>query len=183
MRLASAVALALAAAACAAPAPKPVYSVREKTQLTYCAGLGDVALGIAGRKARGAGVEETRASYAAQANAKITVPLVEKVYADHVGSPWDYAVAFFGECATNVAGVPEQRAELAGYCFQHGLIASAAAGAKARGAPKETVYREFERLASPTTHAVIDSVYAQSQTRAEAELDAWNACMAPLAGA
>jgi hypothetical protein len=162
--------------------PKPVYTAREQKSLTYCMALSDTALAVATRKVKGAPMAQVKANYAAKPQAAVTVPLVDKVYADSFKSPWDYTVGFFKECGANVAEVPETRVGLASYCLQRGMIASVAHTYKETGAPKETVYEKLAAFKGGTTQQVIDTVYAESKDRAGASLGAWNTCMAPISG-
>lgn len=173
--------LALAFLACAsasrADPPKPSYSVAEVHALTYCVALSDTAFAVAERKLGGATVGDQRAEYAARPRSELTLPLVEKVYADEFKSSWDYALRFFDECAVNVVDLPESRLAGANECLQQGMVASIAHGEKAAGTQKDAVYARFAKLPTEPTRAVIDAVYAQNQERPAAELAAWNACM------
>jgi len=184
----AAVTLALGlCAACASsgtrPAPpQPVYSAREKAKLTYCVGLADTALAVASRKLSGSPAAQVKSLYAGKPQAAVTVPLVDKVYADHFMSSWDYAVSFFEDCAANVAEVPRPRVGMASYCLQRGMIAGVAESYKESGTPKEVVYRQFSALAGQTTRSVIDTVYAERKSRPEASVAAWDGCMAPISG-
>ena len=120
------------------------------------------------------------AEYAGRPRSELTLPLIEKVYADEFKSSWEYAVRFFDECAVNVVEIPEARLAGANQCLQQGMIASVAHTQKAAGAKKEAVYQSFAKFPTASTHAVIDAVFAQAQDRPAAELAAWNACMGPL---
>jgi hypothetical protein len=161
---------------------KPVYTAREQKSLTYCMALSDTAMAVATRKVKGAPMEQVKANYASKPQAAVTVPLVDKVYAETFKSPWDYTVGFFKECGANVAEVPETRVGLASYCLQRGMIASVAETCRETGAPKEAVYKQFAGFTGPATKEVIDTVYAESKDRAAASLGAWNSCMAPISG-
>ena len=81
------------------------------------------------------------------------------------------------------ANVPPDRTGLAGYCKQNSMIAMTAQGYKDAGLPAEKVYGHFAKLDNgpgSTPRPVIDWVYANSYTRANAGVEEWKACMAPL---
>ena len=164
-----------------ADAPESSYTEQERRGLTYCVGLSDTAFAVAERKLRGTTAGDQRADYAARPRSEVTLPLIEKVYADEFKSSWEYAVRFFGECAVNVVELPAVRLAGANDCLQQGMIASLAHSQKSGGAKKDSVYAYFAKFPGDSTRAVIDAVYAKPEKdRAAAELAAWNACMAPL---
>ena len=175
-----AAALFACATASGADAPKSSYAADESRGLTYCVGLSDTAFAVAERKLRGATAGDQRADYAARPRSEVTLPLIEKVYSDEFKSSWDYALRFFRECGVNVVEIPAVRLAGATECAQQGMIASVAHSQKAGGAKKDTVYTYFAKFPESSTRAVIDAVYAHTQDRPAAELDAWNACMMPL---
>jgi len=156
------------------------YTAEERRGLTYCVALSDTAWAVAERRLHGETLGDVRVEYAKRPRSELTLPLVDKVYEDEFKASWDYAVAFFVECAVNVVEIPQLRAKAATECLQRGMIASLANVQKAGGAKKETVYAYFAKFPAESTHAVIDEVFAKTQERPAAELAAWNACMAPL---
>jgi hypothetical protein len=169
-------------AGCASPEPQPPrpYTSQEYRQVTLCLGMADTAMHVATKKLRGAPASELEAFYRGKPFEKLNLATVDKVFAAEFTSAWDYAVAFFGECAQNMAKVPPARVDLAAYCMQRGLIADFTHGFKTAGAPKERAYAYFAKLPRQSTQDVIDRVYAGSMTRPQAKLDAWNSCMAPI---
>jgi hypothetical protein len=163
------------------PAQRP-YSAREKTRMMLCVGLTDNAFSIADAKLAGRAAADLKTEYASRPEARLTVPLVDKVYADSFSHSWDYAVAFFKECALNLAEVPDTRAGLAAYCMQNSMIASIAYNSRNAGAPREQTYKLFAQFPSEASRKIIDQVYEQSKSRPEEMVDTWTACMAPLTG-
>jgi len=157
----------------------PLYSHREYNAMTTCVGLTDNAYSIAVLRLKGRSLADVKSLYDATETAKLMLPLVDKVYGDKVPNAWEYAVAFFSECALNMGDVPASRSGLAGYCMQNGMIASIAARYRDGETPKNWVYEQFAPLGE-TPKGIIDRVYAASKSRAEAELDAWKVCMAPI---
>jgi hypothetical protein len=166
----------------APPAPKAMYSAAEKTKLTPCVGMTDIAWSVAERKLRGEKIDQVKALYAPRPNSKLTLALVDKVYGESFRYSWDYAVSFFNECALEMASVPSDRARLAAYCMQNGMIASVAQTYRASGLPKEKAYERFAQFQGDTPRKIIDGVYAQSKSRAESEMETWQSCMAPISG-
>jgi hypothetical protein len=145
--------------------------------MTTCFGMSDTAMYIADQKLRGVPIDKVKQFYASRDHARLTVPLVEKVYGDPFTSAWDYTVAFFRECAHNMASVPRDRVGMASYCLQNGMIAGIAQTYRASGAPKANAYAYFAKFESETPRAIVDRVYAGSKGRAETKLDEWNSCM------
>jgi hypothetical protein len=166
------------------PAPSsvrpPPYTADEKSRMTFCVGVADVAMAIADDKRMGRPITEVKALYAGKPNAELTVPLVDKVYGEAITNPWDYAVSFFKECALAMANVSSNRVDFASSCMQNGMIASVAQAYRDSGAPKEQAYERFARFDGPTPRAIIDDVYARPSTRSQVVLDAWNRCMMPI---
>ena len=156
------------------------YTLDERAKMTVCVGLTDVAQRIAEQKRRGQRIEDVKAYYAAGANARLFVPLVDKVYGATFTNAWDYAVSFFMECAREMASVSGGHVEPAAWCLQHGMIASVAHTDQAAGVPKEQTYERFTVLSGEAPRAIIDDVYARPRLRAQVVLDAWNRCVAPL---
>jgi hypothetical protein len=178
--------LAALLAGCAAGQPQPQksaapYTRAEKTQLTACIGLTDTARAIAQRKLTQEPIEIVKAYYATQPNAGLTVPTVDKVYADTFTHWWDYTVSFFRECAENLAGVAGTRGDLAAYCMQNGMIAGIAQEFRAAGKPKPDAYSQFQGMGT-TPREIVDRVYGKSASRAEEQLAEWNNCMDPITG-
>jgi hypothetical protein len=175
------VALLVCATASGADLPESRYTATERHGLTYCVALSDTAFAVAERKLRGDTAGDLRAEYAARPRSELTLPLIDKVYADEFKSSWDYAGRFFDECAVNVVEIPAVRLAGADACLQQGMIASLAHSQKAGGATKDSVYAYFAKFPAESTHAVIDTVYAKDEKdRPAAELSAWNDCMKPL---
>lgn len=160
--------------------PRKLYTKQEYNKLTFCVGMSDTAMYVATNKLRDVPEQEMAKFYAARDNSRLNLATVEKVYGATFTSAWDYTVAFFNECAQNLANVPSSRVNMAEYCMQRGLIADFAYGFKTTGAPKERAYAYFAKFPEKTTHEIIDRVYTSSMTRPETKLDAWNTCMSAI---
>ena len=127
-----------------------------------------------------------KAYYAAQPNAALIVPLVDKVYADPVKVAEDsgrasleYAVTFFQECASNLAAVPVERSRPAAHCLRNSMVAGMAQESRARGVTRDKLDAQLSGL-DPTVREIAYRVYAQTGSRAEEQLAEWNTCMQPL---
>jgi hypothetical protein len=114
-------------------------------------------------------------------NTELTFAAVEKVYGDTFTHSWDYSVSFFQECALNIAHIPPESSKLAAYCMQNSMLAGLAQEYKAAGKTKAQAY-ELLPLKGNTPKAMDDAVYAKSQTRAVATMDAWDDCIGPITG-
>ena len=158
----------------------PHYSAQERASLYGCSALTDSAMIIAEMKQKGAPIQDVKAFFADRPNAQLTLATVDRVYDDKIGNVWDYAVVFFGDCATRVSQVPRDRSGPAGFCMLNSMIAANAQASKTAGVPIEKVDQYFSRFPGELPKAIIARVYAQSQTRAQAHAEAWNACMAPI---
>ncbi|MDB5976086.1 MAG: hypothetical protein JWR07_2846 [Nevskia sp.] len=165
-----------------AAASVPHYSAQERGSLYGCSALTDSAMIIAEMKQKGAPIQDVKAVFADRPNAQLTLATVDRVYDDKVGNVWDYAVTFFGDCATRVSRVPRDRSGPAGFCMLNSMIAANAQASKMAGVPIEKVDQYFSRFPGELPKSIIAGVYARSQTRAEAHAEAWNACMAPISG-
>ena len=60
-----------------------------------------------------------KASYAAAADGNLVLPLVDKVYGANFTHRCDYAVAFYRECAVNMAEVAPERTGMPAHCMQN----------------------------------------------------------------
>jgi hypothetical protein len=172
--------------ASAPPKVSDDYSREENKWLTYCVALTDTSWSIASQKLSGVDRETVRAYYAtktkeqsAKQNMELYNAAIEKTYAEPFSNSWDYSVSFFRECALNMAQVKAERSNLAAYCMQNAMLAELAHGAKEAGETKEKAYAASP-LKGNSPKAVYDNVYAKNQTRVDAMLGAWNACMAPI---
>lgn len=169
--------------ACTSPAApaKQYYSDDEKGQLTFCIGMADTIKYTATKKLNGTPKQNMVDFYSAnEKNSKLNLAMVERVYNAEFTSAWDYSVAFFNECANNMAGVDSERVKFASYCAQNSMIAATAHAFKKSGATKEKAYKYFQKFNSEAPNKIIDKVYTKSMTRVEAKLDAWNTCMSRL---
>ena len=166
--------------------PKTDYTEKEYSAMLYCVGLTDTAWTNAEQKLQGVSLEDAKKRYEGKLDGNqktLVLRIVDRVYGDSFKSSWDYAVSFFSECGQNLANVPPDRTGLAGYCMQNSMIAMTAQGYKDAGLPAEKVYGHFAKLDNgpgSTPRPVIDWVYANSYTRANAGVEEWKACMAPL---
>jgi len=169
--------------ACTSPGEpaKKYYSENEKAQLTFCVGMSDTIKYTATKKLNGAPKKQMVDFYSAnQKNSKLNLAMVERVYNANFTSAWDYTIAFFSECANNMAGVNSERINFASYCVQNGMIAETAHAFKKSGAAKEKAYDYFKKFKSETPNKIIDNVYSKTMTRVETKLDAWKTCMSRL---
>ncbi len=160
----------------------PLYSAQEKASLFGCSALTDSAMIVAEMKQKGIPRQDAKAFFANRPNSQLTLATVDKVYDDSVGNVWDYATSFFGDCATHVARVPRERSGPASFCMLNSMIATNAQASKDAGVPIEKVDQYFAGFPGDQPRAIIAGVYAQSQTRAEAHAQVWNACMASISG-
>jgi len=160
----------------------PLYSAQEKASLFGCSALTDSAMIIAEMKQKGVPIQDAKAFFANRPNSQLTLATADKVYDDKVGNVWDYATGFFDDCAAHVSKVSRERSGPASFCMLNSMIAANAQGSKAAGLPIEQVDRYFAGFPGDQPKAIVAGVYAQSQTRAEAHAQVWNACMAPISG-
>lgn len=173
-----------AAPAKAAPLPAatqaPIrYSANEGARLALCMSMADNAMTIANYKLAGRPIEEVKEEYRGRPAPALTGPLVDKVYGDHVSNAWDYTVAFYRDCAANIANVRPPRSDTATYCMQNVMIATMAYNLKAAGTPKETAYKQFAAMGA-TPRKIVDDVYGQSAPRTDVATRTWNSCMNPF---
>jgi hypothetical protein len=162
------------------PSLAKTYTAKERMQMTYCIGLSETARKAAIEKLRRTPIDEVKSLYDGKPNARLNVATVDKVYKEHVTTPWDYAVGFFGECAAELAGVSRDRVNLASFCMQNQLIADVAFQYKAAGKPKDQAYAQFAQFKSATPKAIVDQVYDSTKDRAAIRMEVWNSCMADL---
>jgi hypothetical protein len=175
------------AASAAAPADssgktRSLYSATESASLFGCSALTDSAMIIAEMKQKGMSLEQAKAYFAARPNSELTLATADLVYDAAVGNVWDYATKFFGDCAASVSKVPRSRSGPASFCMLNSMIAANAQASKQAGVPIEKVESYFAVFPGDTPKAIITRVYSQSQTRAAAHAEAWNACMAQISG-
>ena len=166
----------------AAGTAAPLYSARERASLFGCSALTDTAMIVADMKHRGVSLQDVKGFYAGRPNSDLTLATADKVYDDKVGNIWDYATVFFGDCATRVSLVPRERTGPASFCMLNSMIAASAQASREAHVPIEKVEQYFAGFPGDQPRAIITRVYAQSQSRAEAHAEAWNACMAPISG-
>jgi hypothetical protein len=158
-------------------------SVEETKWLTYCVGLTDTAWSVANRKIAGEKREQVEAYYAGLpdkdfgvAPRKLVGATIDKVYGEGFSHTWDYSVAFFGECAANLAHVPAARLRLGSYCMQNAMLSGIAEQFRENGASKEQAYQGMP-IKGDTPNSLVDKVYAEKRTRAVAIMDGWNGCV------
>jgi hypothetical protein len=164
------------------PSLAKTYTAKERGQMTYCIGLSETARKAAAEKLRRTPIDDVKKLYDGRPNARLNIATIDKVYKEPVSTAWDYAVAFFGECAGELAGVSRDRAKLATFCMQNQLIADVAFQSKASGKPKDQAYAEFAQFKSSTPKAIVDLVYDSTKDRAAIRMEVWNSCMADLSG-
>jgi hypothetical protein len=184
--------LLVAGAACAgcaqtpsAPQPTrliPVYTSTQQAKLSYCSAMTRTARAIAELKLVGRPAMDVKKAYDADQNAKLLVPLVDKVYSDNVSNTWDYAGVFFNECALNIADVPGDLVNLASYCMQNSYIAETAQQFHTKGIPISKAYERFAQLPGSRPKTIIDAVYARKPTDTSEPLHTWTSCIAPQIG-
>jgi hypothetical protein len=177
-------ALAAVLAACASAPPPPAksmaqYTRQEASRLAFCMAMTDNVFTIAWWKLAGRPVDDIKMLYASQPESKLTVPLVEKVYEDPFTNRWDYTVAFFSECALNLANVPAPRSDMASYCVQNSMIAAMAREFKDANFTREKAQQQFDKMPA-TAHRIVDDVYASTKPRADLVHGVWGKCMEPL---
>lgn len=167
---------------------EPAYASAETSRMTACLGLADSARAMAEKRAAGESMAGVKAYYAARPNAALTVPLVDKVYADPVKTAEDpgkagleYAVRFFQECASNLADVPVERSRPAAHCVRNSMVAGMAQESRARGVTRDEVDAYLSNV-DPTVREITYRVYERSGSRAEEQLAEWDSCMKPLTG-
>lgn len=164
------------------PSPQVVYTDKEYSGMLGCFGMTDTAWTNASQKLNGVSLEDAKKHYDGRLEGKqkdMALLIVDTVYKDTFTNAWDYAVAFFGECAKNIANVEVNRSRLANYCMQNSMIALTAWEYRNSGQPIEDVYQQFAKLGA-TPRSIIDRVYAGSKPRADTGLDEWKSCMQPL---
>ncbi len=159
--------------------PKP-YTQTEKQEMTPCVYIADTARGLATQRLQGIPIQDIKLESTNPAEQKFLDATLHKVYHDRFTSAWDYSIAFFGECAKNLAGINPERADLAAYCFQNQLIAEVASDYKSKGKPRQLAYEHFAQLRSKAPNAIIDQVYASGRSLTQIKLDVWDGCMQKL---
>jgi hypothetical protein len=164
-----------------ASATKPVdrYSKDQVGRLTYCVGLTDTAWSIATMKLAGKSKEEVRKSYANHPNPTLITAEIDEVFSNSISRAWDYSVQFFRDCAVNVANVATASTDTGAYCMQNAMLSGLAQEHKAAGMSKKQAYESLP-IPGETPKALVDAVYKNSDDRANAMLNAWNTCIAPV---
>jgi predicted aminopeptidase len=174
--------IAAAQPASSAPAASSAYSPDEHARLTQCIGMADNVQSIAEYKLAGRSALNVKMMYAPMPTGAQVFPTIDRVFGDAFTHAGDYAVAYFKACAVEMAQIPADRVAPAAVCMQNAMTASAAKKLKDAGATRESA---TEQLVKPGNDArgIVEAVYAQSKTRMEGQLDTWNACISPPAGA
>lgn len=162
------------------PRPKAIYSTRESATLSYCDAIADTAFTVATHKKGGVSREEVVKRYAGTPRDQLAVATVNKVYEDDAQKPWEYAVALFKECATELAHVPADRSGMASFCQQNSMIARTAASYRDRGRPQDEAVAEFAAIKSKTPGEVVGRVFASKASAGEVTLAEFQACLAPF---
>jgi len=161
---------------------KKLYTEQEAVKMTYCAALTDNAYGISMAKLKGVSINDAKNMYQNQSNNATLLALVDKVYKEDSSRVWEYSLAFFKECAANLAGVKADRIDLGGYCNHNRMIASVTHEFKASDKPKQKAYDFFAKYKSKTVNGIIDQVYESSGDRKTVSMAVWNSCIANLSG-
>lgn len=182
-------AFALAGCASTTPAPKQQdgaaakqvdrYTRDQNTRMTYCVGLTDTAWSIATMKLAGKSKDEVRQTYAKHPNPTLINAEIDEVFSNTFSGAWDYSVQFFRDCAVNLANVAPGSTDTGAYCMQNAMLSSQAQEYKAAGKSKKQAYQSLP-IPGATPKSLVDKVYAGHDDRANAMLNAWNSCMAPV---
>jgi hypothetical protein len=165
----------------AAPAATAqTYTAAEQQRLGFCVSLSVNAYVIAGYKLHGDPVEVPKKLFASNPAANVLVPLVATVYGDTVTDAWNYAGAFYRDCAVQLAKFAPERVADSEPCMYSAVIAATARAARAAGTPQEKVYALYAAK-GPEARRIIDSIYAPPAVPADGtELQVFSSCMAPL---
>lgn len=154
------------------------YTREESSRMTYCVGLSDTARRVATEKLKGTPIARVKQLYEGKPNARLNLATVDKVFKEPVTTAWDYTVAFFEECAREMAGVPRERVRFASYCLQNQLIAEVAHRYKTAGKPREQAVAHFAQFKSETPRLIVDRVYGSPKESSAIRMEIWNGCMA-----
>ena len=156
------------------------YTSDESSKLAYCDALTVNAWIIAIQKQSGTSADEVKAQYAnSSADVKpVLLKTVDKVYAESSDKPWDYAVSFYKDCATNVAAVPVGRSDFATFCMMNSLIAQSSLSMRAVGKSKEEAEQAFAGLKGDLPKKIVDSIYAPATAPSrQVDMEVFNKCL------
>jgi hypothetical protein len=157
------------------------YSAQERSVMTYCLGLSDVANVAAKEKLKGTSASEIKKRYEKTGRmAQTAYAAIDKVYADQVPDAWAYTVGFFKECASEVGQIVSERSGPASHCLQNQMIADVAFNYKTSGAPKEAAHRYFAPLPGDEPRRIVELVYGTDKQRAVIRTGIWEDCMRDL---
>lgn len=182
--------LAMLAACATSPTVPPreaVYNGEETRALTVCLAMGHTAATLAQKKLDDLPIDAARKLYEAtpdEGMKQFQLATVDKVYSETVTNWWDYSLAFFDECALNLAQVPADRVRPANHCLQDSLVADLAYGYRISGTSKDDAAAHLARsgIQGPKSSDLLDRVYAGNEERPVLMLNVWNACIAKLSG-
>jgi hypothetical protein len=167
----------LCAAAAQDAAASTGYKALEKSNLTLCATVTLYAKSIAEYRIAGMPEEKTDRYYG-HAPGQRENPLVHQVYAGTVTDAWEYAAAYFQDCAVDKAKIAADRTGPASACMRDTMIADTAISFRILGRPKQDVYAYLKRFDDEAARKTIDAEYASPTIpKRNASMDTWNACM------
>jgi hypothetical protein len=169
-----------AGTAAAPVAATQTYTAAEQQRLGFCVSLSINAYVVAVYKLHGDPISVPKKLFASNPAANVLLPMVSTVYSDTVTDAWDYAGAFYRDCAEQLAKFAPERVGDTEPCMYSAVIAATARTARAAGTPKEKVYAIYVTR-GPEARRIIDSIYAPPAVPAEGtEMQVFSTCMVPL---
>lgn len=157
-----------------------LYTATERQKLHVCVGLGEAVWIATNHHSQGRPKELLLAHYSGDGLSELVRQLIERVYAEPIGAPFDRTVAFYGECVLVSGKVPQERSGLAVFCLIHTLITRITFERKAAGATFEQVVAALQGLPESVV-PVISAAYHSTLPRIASMTRAWDECMDPLA--
>ena len=149
--------------------------------MNFCAGFADTAWDIALQRQRGTPKSEVTEFYASRRHSKLTLPLVERVYADEQRPPVEYAGAFFDECAYYKAGVGVPRVDSAHQCLVQSLAVGALRVARDNGQSFAEAYAELGKAGAGVEEPTLEAAYASALGVGAIKYQFWVECTRPVA--
>jgi len=150
-----------------------VYSQQEWLHMTLCVAMGETVWIVNNAKQQGRSRESVLADFP-EPEAELHRAIVEKVYGEDAGAPFDATVHALAECASDVVG--EDRGGLGTFCLVQALTARIAWESRAVG-------QSYEQLMARTAafpeslRMVLSEAYASQEDRVTLILGTWDRCM------
>ncbi|PKF48787.1 hypothetical protein [Enterovibrio nigricans] len=157
--------------------PLLLYNAKEAVKLSYCDDLANTAYQVSNDKLNGVSKQTQFAAISGDDSAQIKGALIDDIYRGDIKSSWQYSTNVFSECAQKVADIPTDRVEIASLCAQKSLVARGAADMYQSGKVILDTYTAFAPYKTVRPFTVIEDVYDEGLSRAQASKQAWQECM------